>query len=154
MWNSWVIELHRNRCGQAVLQCRPTSTPPMEAISLLSRPVHHLLCLHTRRIGDRLHRAQQDRPIRKGKSDLRFPPDHQRPHGIIAVCHRPLPCLEEEDEAADEATEVDEAVEEEAEATEEESLEVADIEVAFRPHNSGMLGNPMKSGDKSNCKHR
>lgn len=100
----------------------------MEAISLLFHLVHHLLCHHSHRIGAHLHQAQQDRPILKDKSDLRFPPDPQRLHGIIAVCRHPLPRLEEEDEAVVEV--VAEAVEEAVEATEEESLGAADIEAA------------------------
>lgn len=136
MWNFWAIELHRNQCGRAVLQCRPTSMPPMEASSLLFRLAHRLLCRHTRRIG--VHQAQQDISIRKDKSDLRFLPDHQRLHGIIAVYRPRLPRLEEEDEAVDEAIEVaDEAieavevVEEEVEATAEGNSGVVNIEVAY-----------------------
>lgn len=132
MWNFWAIELHRNQCGQAVLQCRPTSMPPMEASSLLFHLAHRLLCRRTRRIG--VHQAQQDKSIRKDKSDLRFLPDHQCLQGFIAMYRPRLPRLEGEDEAVDEVIEVDEvaeAVEEEAEATEEGSLEVVNIEVAY-----------------------
>lgn len=107
----------------------------MEASSLLFHLAHRLLCRHTRRIG--VHQAQRDKLIRKDKSDLRFLPDHQCLQGFIAMYRPRLPHLEEEEEAADVVIEVDEvievvgAVEEEAEATEEGSSGVVNIEVAY-----------------------
>jgi hypothetical protein len=137
MWNFWAIELlHRNQCGQAVLQCRPTFMPPMETSSLLFHPARHLLCHHTRRIG--AHQAQQDKPIHKDMSDLRFLPDHQRLREIIAVYRLRLPRLEEEAEAVDGMIEVVEAVEEEAEAIEEGNSGVVNIETAYYPYNNGI----------------
>lgn len=124
----------------------------METSSLLFHLVHRPLCRHTRQIG--VHQAQQDRPIRKDKLDLRFLPDHQRLHGIIAMYRPRLPRLEEEDEVVDAVIEVDEAVEEEAEATEEGSSGVVNIEAAYLHNDSGMSRYPMKSEDKTSCKHR